>query len=127
MNVLNQAQGDTWVVYHGDSCEVLKGIPDDSIHYSITSIPFASLYTYSNSDRDFGNSRNYQEFAEQYRFLSAEWFRIMMPGSGSMKMPKISSSTFTASKNMMGESSQLMISCDRNCGIPSTVKIQANG
>lgn len=80
MNVLNQAFGTNWSMYHGDSCEVLKGIPDNSIHYSITSIPFASLYTYSNSDRDFGNSNSYEEFAEQYEYLSAEWYRVMMAG-----------------------------------------------
>lgn len=80
MKVLDQAQGSEFMMYHGDSCEVLKGIPTDSIHYSITSIPFASLYTYSNSDRDFGNSKNYEEFAEQYRFLLAEWYRVTMPG-----------------------------------------------
>lgn len=80
MNVLNQAMGRGWALYNGDSCELLKGLPDNSIHYSITSIPFASLYTYSNSDRDLGNSRNYGEFAEHYQFLCAEWFRITMPG-----------------------------------------------
>lgn len=80
VKVLDQAQGSEFMMYHGDSCEVLKGIPTDSIHYSITSIPFASLYTYSNSDRDFGNSKNYEEFAEQYRFLLAEWYRVTMPG-----------------------------------------------
>ncbi len=80
MKVLNQEAGKNWVLYNGDSCEILKGIPSDSIHYSLTSIPFASLYTYSNSDRDFGNSRSYAEFAEQYRYLGAEWFRITMPG-----------------------------------------------
>lgn len=80
MKVLNQASGQNWSLYNGDSCEVLAGIPSDSIHYCITSIPFASLYTYSNSDRDMGNSRTYEEFAEHYKFLGAEWFRVMMPG-----------------------------------------------
>ena len=80
MKVLNQASGQNWSLYNGDSCEVLTGIPSDSIHYCITSIPFASLYTYSNSDRDMGNSRTYEEFAEHYKFLGAEWFRVMMPG-----------------------------------------------
>ena len=80
MKVLNQAIGKNFAIYHGDSCEVLKGIPDNSIHYSVTSIPFASLYTYSNSDRDMGNCRSYEEFAEQYMFLGREWFRVMMPG-----------------------------------------------
>lgn len=80
MKVLNQQRGNDWVIYHGDSCEVLKGIPDNSIHFCVTSIPFASLYTYSNSERDMGNSRTYEEFAEQYVFLGKEWYRVMMPG-----------------------------------------------
>ena len=67
MKVLDQKSGENWVLYNGDSCEILAGIPTASIHYSITSIPFASLYTYSNSERDLGNSRNYGEFAELYR------------------------------------------------------------
>lgn len=80
MKVLNQHQGKNFMIYHGDSCEVLQGIPDNSIHYSITSIPFASLYTYSNSERDMGNSRTYEQFAEQYMFLGKEWYRVMMSG-----------------------------------------------
>ena len=80
MKVLNQASGANWAVYHGDSCEVMKGIMDSSIHYSITSIPFASLYTYSNTERDLGNSRNYSEFWEHYEFIIKEWYRIMMNG-----------------------------------------------
>lgn len=80
MNVLNQTIGERFAVYNGDCVEVLKGIPDNSIHYSITSIPFASLYTYSNSERDMGNCRSYGEFAEQYQYLGREWLRVMMPG-----------------------------------------------
>lgn len=72
--------GKNFSIYNGDSCEVLRGIPEDSIHLSVTSIPFASLYTYSNSDRDMGNSRTYEEFTRQYMFLGAEWFRVTMPG-----------------------------------------------
>ncbi len=80
MKVLDQKSGENWVLYNGDSCEILAGIPTASIHYSITSIPFASLYTYSNSERDLGNSRNYGEFAEHYQYLGKEWYRVMMPG-----------------------------------------------
>lgn len=78
--VKNQAIGKNYAIYNGDSCEVLKGIPTDSIQYSITSIPFASLYTYSNSERDLGNSRTYSEFWTHYEFLMREWVRAMMPG-----------------------------------------------
>lgn len=80
MKVLDQKSGENWVLYNGDSCEILADIPTASIHYSITSIPFASLYTYSNSERDLGNSRNYGEFAEHYQYLGKEWYRVMMPG-----------------------------------------------
>lgn len=80
MNVLNQTIGERFAVYNGDCVEVLKGIPDNSIHYSITSIPFASLYTYSNSERDMGNCRSYVEFEAQYQFLGREWYRVLMPG-----------------------------------------------
>lgn len=80
MKVLAQEHGEHWFLYNGDSVMVLQGIPDNSIHYCITSIPFASLYTYSNSERDMGNSRTYEEFAEQYMFLGEQWYRVMMPG-----------------------------------------------
>ncbi len=80
MKVLDQASGKDWILYNGDSCEVVKGLPDNSVHYSIYSPPFASLYTYSNSDRDMGNSRTGDEFMEHFLFLSSELFRIIKPG-----------------------------------------------
>ena len=80
MNVLNQEVNEKFSLYNGDSVEVLKGIPDNSIHYSIFSPPFASLYTYSNSDRDMGNSKTYDEFYEHFTFLVKELYRVTMPG-----------------------------------------------
>ena len=80
MNVLNQASGDNYTVFHGDCVDVLKGIPDALIDYSIFSPPFASLYTYSNSPRDMGNVRNDAEFFEHFAFLIAELRRVMKPG-----------------------------------------------
>jgi DNA modification methylase len=80
VKVLNQAQGKDWNLYNGDSVEVLKGIPNNSIHYSIFSPPFSSLYTYSNSDRDMGNSKNDEEFSKHFKFLIKELYRVLMPG-----------------------------------------------
>lgn len=80
MNVLNQEVKEKFSLYNGDSVEVLKGIPDNSIHYSIFSPPFASLYTYSNSDRDMGNSKTDDEFYEHFTFLVEELYRVTMPG-----------------------------------------------
>lgn len=80
INVISQVVTDRYALYNGDSCEVLKGIPDNSIHYSIFSPPFASLYTYSNSERDLGNCRTTSEFYEQFMFIVSELYRVLMPG-----------------------------------------------
>jgi len=78
--VLDQAIGKNWALYRGDCCEVIKGLPDNSVHFSVFSPPFESLYTYSNSERDMGNSRTSQCFADHFRFLVKDLFRVMMPG-----------------------------------------------
>ena len=80
MKVLNQFFTENTALYNGDSCEVIKNIPNNSIGYSIFSPPFAELYTYSNSERDMGNSKNYNEFWVQFKFLLKEIFRITEEG-----------------------------------------------
>ena len=67
-------------MYHGDCVEVIKGLPEHSIGYSIFSPPFASLYTYSNSPRDMGNSRDDGDFSAHFGYLVDELVRVMMPG-----------------------------------------------
>lgn len=80
IGVIDQAIGENYALYNGDSCEVLKGIPENSIHYEIFSPPFASLYTYSNSERDLGNCRTTTEFYEQFKYIVSELYRVLMPG-----------------------------------------------
>lgn len=80
IKVVDQHVTDKFALYHSDCVEGMRGIPDNSIHYSIFSPPFASLYTYSNSSRDMGNVRTHSEFYEQYRYLIREQFRTLMPG-----------------------------------------------
>ena len=80
MKVLNQVVNNNFALYHGDCVDVTKGIPDTSIHYTICSPPFSSLYTYSNSDRDMGNSKNDEEFYKHFEFLVKELYRITIPG-----------------------------------------------
>ena len=80
MNCIDQIVTDRYAAYHGDCVEVLKGLPDASIGYSIFSPPFASLYTYSNSPRDMGNVRADAEFFAHFDFLIAELRRVMKPG-----------------------------------------------
>lgn len=80
MNCLDQVITEKYAAYHGDCVEVLKGLPDASVGYSIFSPPFASLYTYSNSPRDMGNVRNDAEFFGHLDFLIAELRRVVKPG-----------------------------------------------
>jgi len=80
MNVIEQHTTERYALYNGDSAEVLKGLPDNSVDYVIYSPPFASLYVYSDSDRDLGNSRTYEQFTEHYRFITRELYRVLKPG-----------------------------------------------
>ena len=80
MKVLDQKVTDRYAAYHGDCVDVLRGLPDDSVHYSIFSPPFASLYTYSASPRDMGNVANHEEFARVFRFVVSELYRVIKPG-----------------------------------------------
>lgn len=72
--------GESWKLMLGDCVERVKELADESIHFSVFSPPFASLYTYSNSDRDMGNSKDSDEFAEHFKFLVRELYRVLKPG-----------------------------------------------
>lgn len=78
--VLDQADGEDWTLYNADCVDVVRALPEASIHYSVFSPPFASLYVYSNSDRDMGNVRDGDEFAAHFRFLIPELLRVTKPG-----------------------------------------------
>ena len=80
MNCQQQRIENNWAAYQGDCCEVIKGIPDNSIGFSVFSPPFSSLYTYSNSERDMGNSRTDEEFFIHFGFLVSELYRVLKPG-----------------------------------------------
>lgn len=67
-------------LHNADCVDLASEIETGSIDYTIFSPPFASLYTYSNSDRDMGNSRNYSEFFYHFKFLVDQMFRITRPG-----------------------------------------------
>lgn len=75
----NEASGDGWEVKLGDSCERLKECADESVDLSVYSPPFIDLFTYSNSDRDLGNSRPAQ-FFQHYGFIIREVLRVTKPG-----------------------------------------------
>jgi DNA modification methylase len=80
MKVLNQANGENWTLWNADCIEVVNSLPENSLHLSIFSPPYASLYTYSNSDRDMGNSANDGQFYEHFDYMVAGLHRATMPG-----------------------------------------------
>ena len=73
-------RGTGWEMRLGDCVEQMRDIDSNSLHYSIFSPPFASLYTYSASERDMGNSRTHAEFFHHFNFLVLELHRALMPG-----------------------------------------------
>lgn len=73
-------KGAGWEMQMGDCIELVRDLPTNSVHYSIFSPPFASLYTYSASERDMSNCRTHSEFYFHFRFLVIELFRVLMEG-----------------------------------------------
>jgi hypothetical protein len=79
-HVLDFASGENWSIAQADSFEAIKCIGDSTVGLSVFSPPFASLYTYSDSERDAGNCVNMTQFIRHYRYLAPELLRITMPG-----------------------------------------------
>lgn len=80
MAVKSQKIGERFAIYNGDCVEVMKDLPDKSIHLSIYSPPFGGLYHYSSDDRDLSNADNYDDFFAHYAFVVRELARITLPG-----------------------------------------------
>lgn len=71
---------EDYALYLGDCIEGMSQLPEESVHFSIYSPPFAGLYHYSSSSRDLSNCRSYEEFLEHYRFVVEEIHRLTLPG-----------------------------------------------
>jgi len=79
--VLRDTRGASFHAINGDCVEGLRQhVPDDSIHMSVYSPPFANLYTYSDSPRDMGNSAGFEDFFSHFAFFVKELLRVTMPG-----------------------------------------------
>ena len=80
MNAKDQVITSQYAIYNSDCMEVLPALPDNSIDLSVYSPPFAGLYNYSSSERDFSNCESKEQFLEQYEFLVAQIARVTKPG-----------------------------------------------
>lgn len=77
---LQPQSGIDWDLTQGDCVIGLREMADDSVDLSVFSPPFANLYIYSDSINDMGNTRDADEFIEQYRFVAHELYRVTRPG-----------------------------------------------
>lgn len=80
MNIIDQYSTEKYSIINADTTEAIKTVPDESIGLIVYSPPFSQLYTYSNSDRDLGNSRNDEEFFTHFEFIAEDMYRILKPG-----------------------------------------------
>jgi DNA modification methylase len=76
---VDQVVTDSYAIYQGDSTDLLRAIPGDSVDYGIHSPPFTGLYKFSNYDRDVSNSEG-EDFTNHYSFIIQELFRVTKPG-----------------------------------------------
>ncbi len=103
-----KAEGNGWILYLGDAVDEIEKIDNNSIGYSIFSPPFSSLFTYSNTERDMGNSRDDKVFFEHFDYLINKLYQVMMPGRlvsiHCMNLPTlISKDGFVGMKDFRGD------------------------
>lgn len=80
MAIAEQMITNKFAAYNGDCMEVMRSIPESSVHLSVYSPPFCGLYHYSSDDRDLSNSADYADFFRHYSFVAKELHRITLPG-----------------------------------------------
>ena len=80
MAVFDQVITDDYAIYNGDCIEVMQQMPDESVHLSLYSPPFAGLYQYSSDPADMSNCKNYDEFMTHYSYCVRELHRVTLPG-----------------------------------------------
>jgi len=72
--------GENWEIIRGDAVVVLESYDDNCIDYFIFSPPFPELYTYSSMLQDIGNCRDYNEFFENFKYVTKNLYRTLKNG-----------------------------------------------
>ena len=78
--VLDQVNGDGWHIWNADCVDVMRGLPDNSVHYTIFSPPFQSLYVFSDDPRDVSNNTDDTVFWQHFGFVIEGLWHVTMPG-----------------------------------------------
>jgi DNA modification methylase len=80
MKAKQQTHEENYSIYNADCMDVITQLDNESIDLSVYSPPFAGLYNYSSSEKDFSNCESKEQFLEQYEFLIKEMSRITKAG-----------------------------------------------
>lgn len=73
--------GCKWVLHHGDCIEHMATMPDHCMDFSVFSPPFPSLYAYTDSEMDLGNSEDFRGDAKLHlSFFYRQLARVVKPG-----------------------------------------------
>jgi len=80
VNIIDQLISQEYALYHGDCVQVMQGIPNSSVHFSIYSPPFQNLYSYSDATEDMSNVRTPEEFFANMDYMAREMVRVLIPG-----------------------------------------------
>lgn len=79
-----QVVTDRYALYNADCVDVLRQLPDESVHLSLYSPPFGGarggLFVYSSDDRDLSNASSYETFLRHYGFVVEQVARVTKPG-----------------------------------------------
>lgn len=72
---------ESWHVEHGDCIEHMAGLPPAAFDLAVFSPPFPSLYAYTGSDRDIGNSEDLAGDGRLHlSFFYRQLARVLKPG-----------------------------------------------
>lgn len=78
--VKEQVVTDQYAIYNADCMDVITTLDKESIDLCVYSPPFAGLYNYSSSEKDFSNCESKEQFLIQYEFLIKELSRVTKDG-----------------------------------------------
>jgi DNA modification methylase len=78
--VKDQIITENYAIYNGDCMEVLPTLDTESVDLVVYSPPFAGLYNYSSSEKDFSNCDSKEQFLDQYEFMVKEMARVTKKG-----------------------------------------------
>lgn len=80
MTIIDQEFGDSWAFYNADCVLAMQEMPDNLVDFQVYSPPFSTLYIYSDSLADMGNTANDDEFFASFDYALQELYRTLKPG-----------------------------------------------